>query len=110
MQACHLCPHTDSMPKSPANGSLYSNELGHEGSSLRPHSDPEDDLETDWDAEFEDYVGISAPLYQVVEGVFNIPAQKFFRRQVSCCCYSWREIPVLHENVCQPCVQRASCC
>ncbi|CAD7702485.1 unnamed protein product [Ostreobium quekettii] len=89
VSACRLCLPTDSMPKSPAlretcgtDSGLYSAELGHEASSLRPHSDPEDELETDWDAEFEDYVGISAPLYQVVEGVFNIPAQKFFRRQV----------------------------
>jgi len=32
--------------------------------------------------EFEDYAGISAPLYDVADAIFDFPAQKFFRRQV----------------------------
>eukprot|EP00803_Ostreobium_quekettii_P004985 evm.model.scf_463.2 EVM.evm.TU.scf_463.2 scf_463:20967-31329(+) len=64
-------------------GGLRSSEVYQEASSLGRHRHPDDDdFETDWDAELEDYAGISAPLYQVVERVFDIPAQKFFRRQV----------------------------
>ena len=59
------------------------NEQGQDMSSLRPLSAAEDDdVATDWDAGFEDCAGISAPLYRVVESVFDMPAQKFFRRQV----------------------------
>lgn len=32
--------------------------------------------------EFDDYSGISAPLYEVADAIFDFPAQKFFRRQV----------------------------
>ena len=32
--------------------------------------------------DFDDYAGISAPLYEVADAIFVFPAQKFFRRQV----------------------------
>lgn len=41
-----------------------------------------EDTWPDWDTEFEDYSGISGPLYEVVESIFALPAQRFFRRQV----------------------------
>lgn len=41
-----------------------------------------EDTWPDWDTEFEDYSGISGPLYEVVDAVLALPAQKFFRRQV----------------------------
>lgn len=47
-------------------------------------SEDDDELWPDWDAEFEDYAGISGPLYAVADAVFSFPTQKFFRRQVYC--------------------------
>ncbi|GMH39284.1 hypothetical protein BSKO_07182 [Bryopsis sp. KO-2023] len=35
-----------------------------------------------WDAEFEDYSGISGPLYEVVDAVFDLPGRNMFRKQV----------------------------
>ena len=64
--------------------SAHSDELGREACSLRSSADLyEEDIETDWNAEFEDSAGVSAPLYELVECVFDMPAQKFFRRQAS---------------------------
>ena len=79
--------------------SMQVNKQGQGASSLRllPSVD-DDDMATDWDAEFEDCAGVSAPLYRVVECVFDMPAQKFFRRQVGtgvvycqgCNAHGWR--------------------
>lgn len=44
-------------------------------------SGTEDDSDQS-DAEADDYAGISAPLYEVADAIFDFPAQKFFRRQV----------------------------
>lgn len=42
-------------------------------------SDEDDDR---LDLGFDDSSGISAPLYEVADAIFDFPAQKFFRRQV----------------------------